>query len=829
MPEQQRRRRITGRAVAITGCASLLGSFVVAGSATSAFAVNAHPARASQVASNATAGNTCHLGNGIKHIVQIGFDNVHFFRDNPNVPSDLEMLPNLTNFIESNGTLLSNNHTPLIAHTGDDLLTTATGLYGDRHGDPIANDYQTYNPDGSTDSATVFTYWTDPIFDTASHPTAGHDMNPNLAYSPTPPATTFPPPKPDTVTPAPWVPYTRAGCNVGEVATVNQELENPTFDIPKVFGPHSPEAKQLRKDPDSFKDPETADYVGLAVHCAQGNALCKNAKAIKFGQTKPSHTAVADLLPDEPGGYSGFQALFGNKYLAPEFGGGQPNVTHNGFQVTNAAGNLVDENGNQINGAFLTNYPGFPGYGNINASQALAYGADMLENGVPVINMYMADLHGNEFIPSLSGTGGPCHGAPDALGSGSACYIAQAQYYNAAFGTFFKRLATDGITAKNTLFIVSSDEGDHEAGANVGRSIQPTPANCDGATVNGDTVTPDLLCTYPAGSFGELDANVTGLLATQEHITTPFGLEADTAPEFYLTGNPGPNTPVVRNFERGVGGLTADNPYAGGNQKIANYLAGPTEMAILHMVNADPARTPTFAMFARPDYYVQTGPATCGSSCVTQNTGFAWDHGDYAAEIDTNYVGFVGPGVRHLGLDGSAANQGPNSAGPNSGQVTIPDEHTKGPWADETDIRPTIMYLTGLKDDYEHDGRVITQILSSPNTALSAPGVTSLGECYKQLNSSVGDFGTDTLIASTEAVKSKSPGDSVFRRTNQILAGLDVVRDRLAETVKGELEAAAFQDTTVPDVAGQTAACHGLIRAAAILPHLIRHWASGRS
>ena len=40
---------------------------------------------------------------------------------------------------------------------------------------------------------------------------------------------------------------------------------------------------------------------------------------------------------------------------------------------------------------------------------------------------------------------------------------------------------------------------------------------------------------------------------------------------------------------------------------------------------------------------------------------------------------------------------------------------------DETDIRPTLMYLTGLRDDYEHDGRVITQILAHPNRALSGP------------------------------------------------------------------------------------------------------------
>ena len=58
----------------------------------------------------------------------------------------------------------------------------------------------------------------------------------------------------------------------------------------------------------------------------------------------------------------------------------------------------------------------------------------------------------------------------------------------------------------------------------------------------------------------------------------------------------------------------------------------------------------------------------------------------------------------------------------------MPGSGTTGTWIDETDIRPTIMYLTGLKDDYEHDGRVITQILANPNPVLSAKGVTALGD-----------------------------------------------------------------------------------------------------
>ena len=185
--------------------------------------------------------------------------------------------------------------------------------------------------------------------------------------------------------------------------SANMVLENPSIDIPKVFGPSSPEANQLAADPDPYKDPETADYLGLAIHCANGDQLCASAEAVKYGTTTPSHTAVADLLPDEPGGYSGYQVLFGSKYIAPVLGAGTPNLVHNGYAVTNAAGNLVDENGNEIDGAYLNNYPGFPGFGSINASQTLGYMADMQESGVPVTYGYISDIHGNAYIDGLTG------------------------------------------------------------------------------------------------------------------------------------------------------------------------------------------------------------------------------------------------------------------------------------------------------------------------------------------------------------------------------------------------------------------------------------------
>jgi hypothetical protein len=124
------------------------------------------------------------------------------------------------------------------------------------------------------------------------------------------------------------------------------------------------------------------------------------------------------------------------------------------------------------------------------------------------------------------------------------------------------------------------------------------------------------------------------------------------------------------------------------------------------------------------------------------------------------------------------------------------------------------MYLTGLRDDYEHDGRVVTQILTHPNFALSIPGVRRLGECYKQLNSSVGDFGAATIVASTNAIESNSAGDSTFSSVESQLRGLEVARDHLAGLIKGELEAAAFEDKPTVGTSVQILACRGLIRAA---------------
>ena len=746
-------------------------------------------------ASPSATSSSCHLANGIKHVIEITFDNVHFNRDNPNVLSDLEQMPALENFITQNGTMLSNNHTPLIAHTADDIITNISGLYGDRHGQGLTNSYETYNSGGTVTSKSSFSYWTG---------TYGLDAFPNQPYSPTVPALGSPPSTP----PAPWVPFTRAGCDFGGVSTANIELENVNPDLANFFGPSSPEEAQYQWDinpanpnRDTFADREVADYVGLGVHCAQGSSFCSDAQAVKYGESAPSSTAVTDSLPDEPGGYSGFQALFGHKYLQPQLekaatSGLNRVVNGHSYPIFDTAGNLVDLNGNEMDGAFLHGYAGFPGFGGISAAQSLAYTADMQEVGIPITYAYISDAHEAKF----GQTG--CSNSGAAQGPGDSCYEATLAAYNTAFDTFFKRLADDGINKSNTLFVITADEGDHFAGANVGRAVTPTCAST---------------CSYPAGTIGEQQVSIHALLKAQEGNSTPFYNEPQGNAVF-ITGNPGPTDSTTRALERDFGKASVVDSYDGPTpETVAQYEADPVAEQLLHYVNADPNRTPSFTVWPKPDFYMSTGtgdptrapftpncatstPDTAATNCVVINNGFAWDHGYYAPEIDNTWLGIVGPGVAHKGVDGSSAAEGPSSAGAdNANGGTVPQIANPGTWADHTDIRPTILALTGLKDDYTDDGRVLVEDLTVSPGKTGQSKYLDLARCYKQLNSSVGQFGTDVIVADTAALKTgSSTDDSAYASFLSKLQSLGAARDALATQIKTDLFDAEFNDHPIP-------------------------------
>ena len=641
-------------------------------------------------------------GGHIKRVVYLIFDNVHLRRDNPNVPSDLEQMPNLLHVLQGKGVISGNHYTPLISHTADDILTGLTGVYGDRHGSPVSNSFGIFKKDNSAAVfQTSFVYWTTTT--AQSHPEAGENLpvlvNENGKNAP-----------------APWVSYTRAGCDVGAFSLNGLAIENKT-DIANIFGSSVAAGAA------------TQDYEGVAIHCAQGSSLCNNSLA------KP------DLLPDEPGGYNGFSALYGNINVQP---------------VISSSGPVMDLDGVVITDPF-SNKPGFPTDFNPSATASLGYAAKMLEAGVPVVYTYVADAHDphRQDIPNSP----PAPNNGNAYGPGEAGYVAALKAYDRAFGKFFDRLKADGIDQTNTLFIVVPDENDHFAGG------PPSPANCDGVT------TP---CTYK--NVGEIDVSLDKLLLAQRMNGTPFSVHNDDAPTMYINTNPGPTDTLTRTMEHDLDALKATSPITNRTDKLSKLLADRAEMKLLHMVTASPARTPTLTMFGNDDYFFETGN---NNGCATKTDpvceapGFAWNHGDFQKQITQTWVAMVGPGVKPLGRH-------------------------DGVFTDHADVRPTLMALLGLTDDYLHEGRVVAEFMQDnalpPGIRKSRENFVELAQVFKQLNAPKGELCRASLVWSNRSVTST---DKVYARYLKQIGEITEQRDELASQIKTVLSNAEFHDQPV--------------------------------
>jgi arylsulfatase A-like enzyme len=679
------------------------------------------------------ANGSCQLqsaGGEVKHVIYIQFDNVHLRRDIPNVPSDLEQMPHLLDFLKANGTVMNRHYTILISHTAGGILSSLTGLYPDRMGMTVSNSYDYYKPDNTPTFTSGFKYWTAPVSTT--------DTLPNMvnADSGTP-----------KTAPAPWVSYTRAGCDVGNVSVANTVLENnsiaPGGDVNVVYGVPSAEASEsatLR----------TADFVGIAIHCAKGSGSVCNGNP----------NAKSDPLPDEPGGYHDFKALFGAKYVNPAITGGQAAVNDiNGQPIKDAAGN-----------------PGFPGFDGMSAANTLGYVAQMQEAGIPITFAYVSDVHDN-------------HAGGGAYGPGEAGYVAALKNYDDAFDKFIQRLASHGIDASNTLFVVTADENDHYAGQRAencngihvpctyntapGLATGGKPAHGIFDVTNGGTMPFTPPAWPPAGIngplVGEVGYNVKWLLGSTIG-GIGYDISFDSAPSFYINGQPQAvdasgnvvlNT-TLRAFEKAAANLKAFDPYKNPSLLIpvARYLVDAPTLKAIHMINADPLRTMSFTMFAVPDFFFQSSDPCPSPSQGCVNDGFAWIHGDYANEIGQTWLAVAGPGVRVRGIDHET-------------------------WSDHADIVPTMMHLAGLSTDYQPDGRVITQALTRPVAKRgNGESFTELGDLYKQLNAPYGAFNHWLIVASTRGIKSD---DATYLKTERAIQQLAAQRDALVTQMKGVL------------------------------------------
>jgi len=211
-------------------------------------------------------------------------------------------------------------------------------------------------------------------------------------------------------------------------------------------------------------------------------------------------------------------------------------------------------------------------------------------------------------------------------------------------------------------------------------------------------------------------------------------------------------------------------------------------MKLLHMVTADPARTPTFTMFADPNYFLFAGAPNCNLACVTEQPGFAWNHGTVSPDINTTWLGMVGPGVDQTGVDSTT-------------------------WSDHTDIRPTILSLVGLKDDYSHDGRVLVEDLkgwAQPPAVKKSSSFVSLAQTYKQIDACVGQLGLATLATSTRALESgSSSDDSTYTNLENQLISISSQRDALAAQMIALLENAEFNGQPFSDQLAQQLIAQG--------------------
>ena len=81
-------------------------------------------------------------------------------------------------------------------------------------------------------------------------------------------------------------------------------------------------------------------------------------------------------------------------------------------------------------------------------------------------------------------------------------------------------------------------------------------------------------------------------------------------------------------------------------------------------------------------------------------------------------------------------------------------------FSDHTDIRPTMLLLTKLTDDYSHDGRVLFEVLNSnrlpSSIASQKPLFGKLVNTFKAINAPVGQLGLSALKLSTSGVLSSN-------------------------------------------------------------------------
>jgi len=152
-----------------------------------------------------------------------------------------------------------------------------------------------------------------------------------------------------------------------------------------------------------------------------------------------------------------------------------------------------------------------------------------------------------------------------------------------------------------------------------------------------------------------------------------------------------------------------------------------------------------------------------------EDSGFAWNHGDYQTAITHNWAALVGPGVK-LDKDGTSV------------------------FTDHTDLRPTLLSLVGLEDDYDHDGRAIFEIMTHDaiphEIRRHLETAERMAHLLKAINAPLGPLGVHTLKRSTTALASDD--DATYNAIESELLEITKRRNYIASQMLSMLEDSTF-------------------------------------
>ena len=130
-----------------------------------------------------------------------------------------------------------------------------------------------------------------------------------------------------------------------------------------------------------------------------------------------------------------------------------------------------------------------------------------------------------------------------------------------------------------------------------------------------------------------------------------------------------------------------------------------------------------------------------------------------------------------------------------------------------------MLAVLGLHDDYVGQGLPLSPALQPGVVpyALRTPVARELASLYKQLQAPVGEFGRETLMASTAALAAGDPGDTIYTHCTAQLSKLGAQRDSVAATIQRTLLGVERHGWLIDPAGGQA-----LARAAeAVLAHAL--------